>query len=236
MLRQALVQTMFVGKCLLLSTHTRRWNSIAASIEHWYKQWIIVFPKTKYGILPAIGGHSWRKPKGQKLWPIVIYYVIVELHCEVIHDDQSFFCGWTGRLRRTNGVHEHGPWLTLFGIITCYGGIYWSVLFQVMAWCLGQHRVINTINAGLSLTRSSGSDYVWMKSKAFSWWRHHFRVTDPLWGEFTGHRPVTRSFDVFFDLRLNKRLSKQSWSWWFETPSRSLWRHCNVVGRIFVGS
>ena len=24
-----------------------------------------------------------------------------------------------------------------------------------------------------------------------------------------------------------KRLSKQSWGWWFETPSRSLWRHCN---------
>ena len=40
-------------------------------------------------------------------------------------------------------------------------------------------------------------------------------------------RPLTRSFDVFFDVRLNKRLSKQSWVWWFETPSRSLWRHCN---------
>ena len=26
---------------------------------------------------------------------------------------------------------------------------------------------------------------------------------------------------------LNKRLSKQSWGWWFDTPSRSLWRHCN---------
>ena len=38
---------------------------------------------------------------------------------------------------------------------------------------------------------------------------------------------VTRNFDVFFDLRLNKRLSKQSWSWWFETLSRPLWRHCN---------
>ena len=24
---------------------------------------------------------------------------------------------------------------------------------------------------------------------------------------------------------LNKRLSKQSWGWWFETPSHSLWRH-----------
>ena len=28
---------------------------------------------------------------------------------------------------------------------------------------------------------------------------------------------------------LNKRLSKQSWGWWFETPTRSLWRHCNVA-------
>ena len=61
-----------------------------------------------------------------------------------------------------------------------------------------------------------------------------FRVTGPLCGEFTGsgefptQRPVTRSFDVFFDLRLNKRLSKQPWGWWFETPSWSLWRHRNV--------
>ena len=42
-------------------------------------------------------------------------------------------------------------------------------------------------------------------------------------------RPVTRSFDVFLDLRPNKRLSKQSWSWWFEMASRSfmtsLWRN-----------
>ena len=27
---------------------------------------------------------------------------------------------------------------------------------------------------------------------------------------------------------LNKLLSKQSWGWWFETLSRSLWCHCNV--------
>ena len=40
-------------------------------------------------------------------------------------------------------------------------------------------------------------------------------------------RPVTWSFDVFFDLRPNKLLSKQSWGWLFETPSGSLWRHCN---------
>ena len=53
----------------------------------------------------------------------------------------------------------------------------------------------------------------------------------PVTGEFSSQRPVTRSFDVFFDLRLNKRLSKQSSGWWFETPSRPLWRHCNDTGQ-----
>ena len=71
----------------------------------------------------------------------------------------------------------------------------------------------------------------------FSWWRHQMETfsalltlcvgNSPVTGEFPAQRPVTRSFDVFFDLRLNKRLSKQSWCWWFETPSRSLWRHYN---------
>ena len=63
-----------------------------------------------------------------------------------------------------------------------------------------------------------------------------FHVTGPLCGEFTSpsefpaQRPVKRGFDVFFDLRLNKRLSKQPWGWWFEMPSWSLWRHCNDQG------
>ena len=63
-----------------------------------------------------------------------------------------------------------------------------------------------------------------------------FCVTGPLCGEFTGprwQRPVTRNFGVFFDLHLNKRLRKQSWGWWFETPSRPLWRHCDVVCEHF---
>ena len=49
----------------------------------------------------------------------------------------------------------------------------------------------------------------------------------PVTGEFPSQRPVTRSLDVFFDLRLNKRFSKQSWGWWFEKQLHSLWRHCN---------
>ena len=50
----------------------------------------------------------------------------------------------------------------------------------------------------------------------------------PVNGEFASQRPMTRSCDVLLDLHLNKRLSKQSWGWWVETPSRSLWRHCNA--------
>ena len=53
---------------------------------------------------------------------------------------------------------------------------------------------------------------------------------------FPAQRPVTRNFDVSFDLRLNKRLSKQSWGWWFETPSHPLWRHRNVKCWFCVAS
>ena len=70
------------------------------------------------------------------------------------------------------------------------------------------------------------------------WWRHQIETfsallaicagNSPVPGEFPTQRPETRSFDVFFDLRLNKRLSKQWWGWWFETLSRPLWRHRNA--------
>ena len=72
----------------------------------------------------------------------------------------------------------------------------------------------------------------------YPWWRHQMETfsallaicarNSPVPGEFPVQRPVTRSFDIFFYLRLNKRLSKQSWGWGFETLSRPLWRHCNV--------
>ena len=49
----------------------------------------------------------------------------------------------------------------------------------------------------------------------------------PVIGEFPSQRPVTRSFDIFFDLCLNQKFSKQRRRPWFWTRSRSLWRHCN---------
>ena len=78
----------------------------------------------------------------------------------------------------------------------------------------------------------------------FSWWRHQIETSSalqalcpgnsPVTGEeFPSQSPVAWSFHVFFDLCLNKRLIKQSWGWWFETPSCPLWHHCNVMCRLF---
>ena len=87
-----------------------------------------------------------------------------------------------------------------------------------------------------TLTKLKTSDFF---GNAPSWWRHQMGPfsallalcagNSPVPGELPTQRPVTRSFDVFFDLRLNKRLSKQPWGWWFETPPWSLWRQCNVT-------
>ena len=77
------------------------------------------------------------------------------------------------------------------------------------------------------------------KPWTFLCWRHQMQAfsallalcagNSPTTGEFPSLGPVMRSFDVFFDLRLKKRLGNQSRRRWFETPSRSLWCHCNVT-------
>ena len=64
-------------------------------------------------------------------------------------------------------------------------------------------------------------------------WKHFLRYCSfvrisPVAGELPSQRPVTRSFGVFFDLYLDKRLTNQSIRRWFETPSCSLWRYWNA--------
>ena len=77
---------------------------------------------------------------------------------------------------------------------------------------------------GIKTGMTSLSDGVYYR---FGWWRHQMETFSALLAicagnsspssEFPAQRPVTRSFDVFFDLHLNKRLGKQSWGWWFKT-------------------
>ena len=85
---------------------------------------------------------------------------------------------------------------------------------------------------------SFNSAHIVSNTHGILWWRHQMEIFSALLaicagnsqvtGEFPAQRPVIGSFDVFFDLRLNKPLSKQSWGWWFETPLRPWWRHCNA--------
>ena len=69
-----------------------------------------------------------------------------------------------------------------------------------------------------------------------------FRVTGHLCGEFTGPRWIPHTKASEAELRCflwsaseKKRLSKQSWGWWFETLSCPLWRHCNVNMLLKLG-
>ena len=90
------------------------------------------------------------------------------------------------------------------------------------------HSHSETLASNASLTDFAYSYYMMTSSNG-----NNFRVPGPFCGEFTGNRwiPPTKASDVelwcFLHLRLNKRLSKQSRHWWFETPSYSWWRHLN---------
>ena len=83
-------------------------------------------------------------------------------------------------------------------------------------------------NSGPPLTSGNDvllQDRVKSRSQAIrTWWLHQMETisallaicagNSPVPGEFPAQRPVTRSFDVLFDLRLNKQLRKQSWGWY----------------------
>ena len=70
-----------------------------------------------------------------------------------------------------------------------------------------------------------------------TWWRQEMETfsallalcagNSPVTRGFPAQRPVTRSFDVFLNLRLNRQLSKRWRRWGFETLPCLLWRHCN---------
>ena len=119
------------------------------------------------------------------------------------------------------------PGALIFVIGVC-GNIWWFILqlkcrklTRDMECCLGCSQ-----SAMLSLI------------VCIPWWRYQMETFSallaicaenwPVPGEFPAQSPVTRSFDIFFDMRLNGWLNKQSWGWWFETPWRPLWRHSNA--------
>ena len=107
-----------------------------------------------------------------------------------------------------------------------------------MIWVISHYLYPCWLIASYTLRKHTSLKSI-LTRKVFSWW-HHWMETfatllalcdgnPPVTGGFPSQRPVMRSFHNFFHLCLNKRLSKQSIHPWFEMPSRSLWRHCNVL-------
>ena len=103
----------------------------------------------------------------------------------------------------------------------------YHVLDMLTYWSFGPIYIWN----GSSLVRVMHDDVIK--------WKHFPRYWPFIWGI---HRPPVNSphkshwrgaliFPLICTRISNpvedKRLSKQSWGWWFETPSRSLLRHCN---------
>ena len=108
----------------------------------------------------------------------------------------------------------------------------------------------NSIGSALELLQFCAKPSILSNYIMMSWHRNAFSIAGPhddviKWKHFprywtfgrgihwspgdSPHKSQWRELYVFFDLRPNKRLSKQFWGWWFETPSRPLWCHCNAI-------
>ena len=152
-------------------------------------------------------------------------------------------CQWTIPVRR-QAIYCYQCWLT-----------YWT-LRSIFQWNLHQNKVIYvqenefekfsakrwSFFSRFQYVLNVNIQWQWHRDQAFllgpcrlPWWRHQMETFSALLAVCAGNsprwiptqRPVTRSFDVYFDQRPNKWLSEQSWGWWFETLSRPSWRHRN---------
>ena len=134
-------------------------------------------------------------------------------------------------------VHaQNDPWTPYhFFTIRRNGANYPAVMRQLLVWNYPRANNSQTKGWGsrqdcFTTSNSEKHDDV-IKWKLFSALLAICAGNSPVPGEFPAQKPVTQSFDISFDPRLNKRLRKQSWGWWFEMLSRPLWRHRNVESK-----
>ena len=119
-------------------------------------------------------------------------------------------------------VHNRADLVDSFGNAStrlCCRGDGIGISFYVMPICYQSCHVWKMFACNLWMMTSSDATFTALLAICAG--------KSPVPAEFPAQRPVTRSFNIFLDLRLNKRLSKQSWGWWFETLSHPLWRHCH---------
>ena len=103
-------------------------------------------------------------------------------------------------------------WMEVFSLLN-----YFHMHESIRLLCPAKRRVWYALLYGQVLTMHDH------QMETFSALLAICEANPPVTGGFPLQRPLTRSFDYFFDRPLNK----QSRHWWFETAFRSLWRHCD---------
>ena len=125
-------------------------------------------------------------------------------------------------------------WLMLTIHISWQAALTYNTMTLVQWSKLGEcgemaHNIVLNLMMYYKLNRAQNTVHMMTSMETFSALLAFCVGNSLITGEFPAHRPVTRSFDVFFDLRPSKRLSKQSCGWWFETLLRPLWRHSSDI-------
>ena len=153
------------------------------------------------------------------MFKIPIFHMILKItNSRLLNRISKWFKSLWGRDSRQVVMVEEIPILEGGFYKVSNGSRYDSWKHRVVFWWTVFH-----LSQSLYLKTVEGaSNIVWISSH--TWWRNQMETfsallaicagNSPVSGEFPAQRPVTRSFDVFFDVRLIGRLSKQPWGWW----------------------
>ena len=185
---------------------------------------------------------------------VIFIKVVFQLIKDVFNVIHSIGCHWQ------KNIYSSSSWISNLLIdlsLIMYVPLFLSSLISMFMLSIAQvnsrykklnlslFNVFNLIYfcANFNISHITYSWYLYsVPADLITWWRHQMETfsallplcegNPPVLGGFPSQRPMTRSFDAFFDLRSNKWLSKQSRCWWFETPSHSISRHCNDVQHV----
>ena len=162
------------------------------------------------------------------IWHTWVEWVLI-LDVKVCHKTRWYLCAFV----------ETKKHRCIRNIYTC---LMKRLAFKIMRWSPNIQSKLKDLSTSEISSWVCPFNLMWILIVK-PWWRHQMKAfsallnicagNSPVPGEFLAQRPVTRSFDVFSDLRLNKSMSKQWWGWWFETL---LWRHCNdpIISSIYL--
>ena len=185
--------------CCLVSTKPLFWMKVNS---HWQAWWtgIIATDEKSIGQNPRVPAQNWNGNKSSFPYPWgKILHWIIWLH-----------------------LQEN------FTVKTAILQIYMKVFMYKSSFSMATNLALQKVSGFTVCELQLSHKDLWPNFISKPWWHHQMETfsallalcagNSPVTGEFPSQRPVMRSFDVFFDLRVNKQLSRQSRRRWFETP------------------